>query len=139
MKPASVASLHADMDLSERRKVFAGFEDGTHELVAAPRLLDEGIAVPAADLALVLASSRSKRQMIQRMGRVVRRKDDGRIARVAIVYVEDCRRPQRWSTRRLRGDHSRCRRRSQGLSSWYPKCWSSGLPQRLRLAAPHGS
>ena len=74
--------------MSERRKVFAGFEDGTHELVAAPRLLDEGIDVPAADLAIVLASSRSKRQMIQRMGRVVRRKDDCRIARVAIVYVE---------------------------------------------------
>lgn len=84
----SGAVLHAGMDLDERRDVFAGFEDGSHDLVAAPRLLDEGVDVPAADLAIVVAASRSKRQMIQRMGRVVRPKPDGRLARVAIFYVE---------------------------------------------------
>lgn len=89
------AVLTSNMDMSERKEVFAAFEkekrteeNGT-ELVAAPRLLDEGVDVPAADLAIVLASSRSKRQMIQRMGRVVRRKKDGRLARLAILYVED--------------------------------------------------
>jgi superfamily II DNA or RNA helicase len=66
--------------------------DGTHELVAAPRLLDEGIDVPAADLAIILASSRSKRQMIQRMGRVVRLKQDGRMAPSAVLFVEGTRR-----------------------------------------------
>ena len=70
----SGAVLHAGMDVDQRQDVFAGFEDGRHDLVAAPRLLDEGVDVPAADLAIVLASSRSKRQMIQRMGRVVRKK-----------------------------------------------------------------
>ncbi len=77
------------MDMSERKQVFAAFEDGEHELVAAPRLLDEGVDVPAADLAIVLASSRSRRQMVQRMGRVVRKKKDGRLARLAILYVMD--------------------------------------------------
>jgi hypothetical protein len=76
------------MDLEARARVFGGFEDGKHELIAAPRLLDEGIDVPSADLALVLASSRSRRQMIQRMGRVLRPKPDGRHARLAIFYVE---------------------------------------------------
>jgi RNA polymerase primary sigma factor len=73
--------------MSERKQVFAAFEDGEHELVAAPRLLDEGVDVPAADLAIVLASSRSRRQMVQRMGRVVRKKKDERLARLAILYV----------------------------------------------------
>ncbi len=83
------AVLTSDMDMSERKEVFAAFEekDG-HELVAAPRLLDEGVDVPAADLAIVLASSRSRRQMVQRMGRVVRKKEDGRLARLAVLYVE---------------------------------------------------
>jgi superfamily II DNA or RNA helicase len=76
------------MDMTERKKVFAAFESGEHELVAAPRLLDEGVDVPAADLAIVLASSRSRRQMVQRMGRVVRKKEDGRLARLAVLYVE---------------------------------------------------
>jgi RNA polymerase primary sigma factor len=81
------AVLTSSMDMSERKEVFAAFEDGEHELVAAPRLLDEGVDVPAADLAIVLASSRSRRQMVQRMGRVVRKKQDGRLARLAVLYV----------------------------------------------------
>ena len=83
------AVLHAGMDLDSRAQVFGGFEDGTHELVAAPRLLDEGVDVPAADLGLVLAASRSRRQMIQRMGRILRRKTDGRPARFVIMFVEN--------------------------------------------------
>ena len=43
--------------------------------------------MPDADLAVVLAASHSRRQMIQRMGRVLRRKSDGRRARFVIVYV----------------------------------------------------
>ncbi len=81
------AVLTSGMDMSERKQVFAAFEDGDHELVAAPRLLDEGVDVPAADLAIVLASSRSRRQMVQRMGRVVRKKKDGRLARLVVMYV----------------------------------------------------
>jgi RNA polymerase primary sigma factor len=81
------AVLTSGMDMSERKQVFAAFEDGDHELVAAPRLLDEGVDVPAADLAIVLASSRSRRQMVQRMGRVVRKKQDGRLARLVVMYV----------------------------------------------------
>lgn len=80
--------LHSNMDIDGRHTVFATFENGELNLLAAPRLLDEGIDVPAADLAIVLASSRSKRQMIQRMGRVVRPKPDGRQARVAIFFAE---------------------------------------------------
>jgi superfamily II DNA or RNA helicase len=51
-------------------------------------VLDEGIDVPAADLAVILAASRSRRQMVQRMGRVLRRKPDGRLARFVVVSVE---------------------------------------------------
>lgn len=82
------AKLTSDMDASEREKVFVGFEDGEHEMVVSPKLLDEGVDIPAADLAIILASSRSKRQMIQRMGRVIRKKKDGCLARIAILYVE---------------------------------------------------
>lgn len=45
------AVLTSSMDMSERKEVFAAFENRDTELVAAPRLLDEGVDVPAADLA----------------------------------------------------------------------------------------
>lgn len=80
--------LHAELDPTERTEVFERFRDGGFDLVAAPMLLDEGVDVPDADLAIVVASSRSRRQMVQRMGRIVRRKADGRRARLAILYVE---------------------------------------------------
>lgn len=81
-------TLHAELDPSERRETFDAFRDGAIQFIAAPTLLDEGIDVPAADFAIVLASSRSRRQMIQRMGRVIRKKTDDRLGRIAILYVE---------------------------------------------------
>jgi superfamily II DNA or RNA helicase len=79
--------LDSTMSMDERKAIFADFENGDEDVVAAPILLDEGVDVPAADLAIVLASSRSKRQMIQRMGRVLRKKQDERLARIAILYI----------------------------------------------------
>ena len=82
------AVMSSEMRPDDRHQILADFEDGTHEIVAAPRLLDEGVDVPAADLAIILATSRSRRQLVQRMGRVLRRKADGDVARIAILYVE---------------------------------------------------
>lgn len=61
------------------------FKSGALEVIATVRTLDEGVDVPEADLGIVLAASRQKRQMIQRMGRVLRRKADGRHARFVEV------------------------------------------------------
>lgn len=83
------ALLDGTMNAAERAEVLAAFEAGDHDVVAAPQLLDEGVDLPDADLAIVLAASRSRRQMIQRMGRVLRRKPDGRMARIVILFVED--------------------------------------------------
>ena len=81
------AAVHSQLDPAERRAVLARFAAGTLQVVTAPQVLDEGVDVPAADLAVILAASRSRRQMIQRMGRVLRRKPDGRSARFVIVFV----------------------------------------------------
>ena len=40
-------------------------------------MLDEGIDVPDANLGVVMSASRTRRQMIQRMGRILRRKRPG--------------------------------------------------------------
>ncbi len=83
----SAAAIHSHIAPTARRDVLARFESGALRAVAAPQVLDEGVDVPAADVAVVLAASRSRRQMIQRMGRVLRRKDDGRTACLVIVHA----------------------------------------------------
>lgn len=81
------AAIHSRLSTPERREILRHFAAGGLQVVTAPQVLDEGVDVPAADLAVILAASRSRRQMIQRMGRVLRRKPDGRSARFVMVYV----------------------------------------------------
>ena len=83
------AAVHSQLDSAERRALLRRFGAGDLQVVTAPQVLDEGVDVPAADLAVILAASRSRRQMIQRMGRVLRRKPDGRSARFVIIFVID--------------------------------------------------
>jgi superfamily II DNA or RNA helicase len=59
------------------------------DAVAAPRVLDEGIDVPDANLGIVMSASRTRRQMIQRMGRILRRKRAGVAARFVIMFASD--------------------------------------------------
>ncbi|MDQ6838880.1 MAG: DEAD/DEAH box helicase family protein [Actinomycetota bacterium] len=80
--------VHSGLASSERHEVLSRFAGGDLKVLAAPRVLDEGIDVPAADVAVIAAASRSRRQMVQRMGRVLRRKPDGRRARFAVLFVE---------------------------------------------------
>jgi RNA polymerase primary sigma factor len=84
----AAAAIHSRLDQEDRRSVLARFARGELKAVIAPQVLDEGIDVPEADLAILAAASKTKRQMIQRMGRVLRRKADGRMARFAVLYVE---------------------------------------------------
>jgi superfamily II DNA or RNA helicase len=93
---AHVASQHCDArpltgdsPSAEREAVLRDFAAGRINAVCAPRILDEGIDVPDAELAVIVAASRSKRQMIQRMGRVIRLKSDGRVARILVAYIRD--------------------------------------------------
>ena len=81
--------IHSDIALDERERRLRRFSTGALRAVCAPRVLDEGIDVPEADLGVVAASTRTRRQMIQRMGRVIRKKQDGREARFIILYVAE--------------------------------------------------
>lgn len=80
--------IHSVLSRAERRDVLGRFAAGEIDVISAPRILDEGIDVPAADLAVLVGASRSRRQMVQRMGRVLRRKPDGRSARFVVLYAE---------------------------------------------------
>ena len=80
--------MHSRLSGTLRRQTLGRFAAGELDVLTAPRVLDEGIDVPAADLAVIVGASRSRRQMIQRMGRVLRRKPDGRHARFLVLFVE---------------------------------------------------
>lgn len=80
--------IDSEVSTRRRRQLLQDFRDGETRVIIAPRVLDEGVDVPAADLAVVMAASSSRRQMIQRMGRVLRRGDGRGYARFAVSFIE---------------------------------------------------
>lgn len=82
------AVISSELSSDERERLLTSFREGGKSVITAPRVLDEGVDVPDADLAIVVTASSSRRQMIQRMGRVLRKKQDGRLARMVILYAE---------------------------------------------------
>ncbi|MGW1015236.1 DNA phosphorothioation system restriction enzyme [Streptomyces niveus] len=66
------ARYTAETKRPERRKVLQRFSDRELQAIASMRCLDEGVDVPAARTAYLLASSSNPRQFIQRRGRVLR-------------------------------------------------------------------
>ena len=85
----TAAAIWGELESNEREQILESFRRGDTSVVSAPRVLDEGVDVPEADLAIVVSASSGRRQMIQRMGRVLRLKADGRMARFVVLFAVD--------------------------------------------------
>ena len=70
-------AITAETGAAERREVLERFRDGTYGRVVAANVLDEGVDVPDANVAVVLSGSGSEREFTQRLGRILRPKPDG--------------------------------------------------------------
>ncbi len=66
----------------ERRDVLLKFNSGAYPIVATSRVLNEGVNVPEANVAVVLSGSGSVREHVQRLGRVLRKSGD----KEAVLY-----------------------------------------------------
>ena len=62
---------------TERREILERFRSGEYSRVVTANVLDEGVDVPDANVAVLLAGSGSEREFTQRLGRVLRPKADG--------------------------------------------------------------
>jgi superfamily II DNA or RNA helicase len=75
-----IPAVTSETGAKERREILDRFRDGTYGRVVAANVLDEGVDVPEASVAVVLSGSGSEREFTQRLGRILRPKDDGRRA-----------------------------------------------------------
>lgn len=66
----------------ERRDVLEGFKSGRYNAVVTSKVLDEGVDVPDAELGIIMSGTGSGRELIQRLGRILRPKQDGRKAKL---------------------------------------------------------
>ncbi|HMV66785.1 MAG TPA: DEAD/DEAH box helicase family protein [Myxococcota bacterium] len=67
-----VPALTHQTDVKERRALLAAFADGSLPVLATSKVLNEGVDVPAAEVAVVLSGSGTVREHVQRLGRILR-------------------------------------------------------------------
>ncbi len=66
----------------ERTEILDRFRSGVYRAVVTSKVLDEGIDVPEADVGVILSGTGSERAFIQRLGRILRKKE----GKEAILY-----------------------------------------------------
>ncbi len=67
-----VPVITADIGRAEREEILARFSGGRYRAIVSARVLNEGIDVPDASVAIVVGSSLGAREHVQRVGRVLR-------------------------------------------------------------------
>ncbi len=75
-------SITHETKISERREILERFNAGVYRALVTSKVLNEGVDVPAANIAVILAGSGSVREHVQRLGRILRRGVD----KQAILY-----------------------------------------------------
>jgi superfamily II DNA or RNA helicase len=69
----------------ERSAILAGLAEGTYRAVVTSKVLNEGVDVPDANVAVILSGSGSVREHVQRLGRILRKKGDKRATLYELV------------------------------------------------------
>jgi superfamily II DNA or RNA helicase len=72
----------------ERLDVLEGLQAGTYKALVANRVLDEGVDLPEAKVAVVLGGLGSARQAKQRLGRILRKRDEARATLYEVVCAD---------------------------------------------------
>jgi superfamily II DNA or RNA helicase len=67
---------------AERKAILDGFRAGDYRAIVTSRVLNEGVDVPEAKVAVVLGGSAAAREYVQRLGRVLRKHGNAQ----AILY-----------------------------------------------------
>lgn len=80
--------LHSGKEKDEQAAIIGQFRRAPAGILFACRMLDEGFDVPDVDAAVLVASTKSKRQRVQRVGRVLRRGDGQKQPVVITLFCE---------------------------------------------------
>ena len=96
-----VPAITHQTDLKERRALLRGFADGDLPVLVTSRVLNEGVDIPSADVAIVLSGTGTVREHVQRLGRILRRRDDKQAVLYEVVVEASA---EEWTSQRRR-DH----------------------------------
>lgn len=84
-----IPALTHQTPVKERHETLTRFKEGEYKTLVASHVLNEGVDVPAASIAIILSGTGSAREYVQRLGRVLRKGDEHKLAIMYEVIAED--------------------------------------------------
>jgi len=83
-----VPAITHQTKVTERSRILAGLAEGTYRAVVTSKVLNEGVDVPDANVAIIVSGSGSVREHVQRLGRVLRKRGDKRAVLYELVTAD---------------------------------------------------
>lgn len=77
-----IPAITHQTDVKERKEILDRFNGGAYPAIVTSRVLNEGVNIPEAAVAIVLSGTSSVREHVQRLGRILRRREGKR----AVLY-----------------------------------------------------
>ncbi|TXD39273.1 DEAD/DEAH box helicase [Lujinxingia vulgaris] len=74
--------------IKERREILKRVREGTYRVLVTSKVLNEGVDIPEASVAMILAGSGSVREHVQRLGRILRRGEGKRALLYELVTAD---------------------------------------------------
>ncbi len=70
-----VPVISHETHVAERKHILDAFQSGHYSVIVTSKVLNEGVDIPEAKVAIVLGGGASKREYLQRLGRILRKKE----------------------------------------------------------------
>ena len=97
-----VPCISHQTDMKERKAILQAFEDGSLPTIVTSRVLNEGVDMPAAEVAIVLSGTGTVREHVQRLGRILRPQEGKQAVLYEVVAADTA--EMKTSQRRRRHD-----------------------------------
>ncbi len=98
-----VPCITHETSAAERKHILDAFQAGTYRIITTSKVLNEGVDVPEAKVAIVLGGGSGNREYVQRLGRILRKKEQMQAILIEILVrnsLEESKVQRRHSPRR---------------------------------------
>lgn len=87
--PGKIACYHSRLGALANKNALERFREGDIRILAACKAIDEGIDVPDAAVGIILSGTASLRQRVQRLGRIIRKKEGKEHASLYYLHITE--------------------------------------------------
>lgn len=87
--PGKAGRYHSKMGQMANKNVLERFRDGDIRILIACKAMDEGVDIPDVSAGIVLSGTSAQRQRIQRLGRIVRKKEGKERALLYYLHITE--------------------------------------------------